>query len=283
LRGISLARQDLAHVLRLDSAALVLMAGLLGIAVLRHVVDAPAVFASLIWTNGACIMLWLIFYRRELRFELAGAFPHLLSSLAFGRWAFAVAALTSAPYYLTPWFVMVFRGPEETAIFAAASTVVGIANHSFLGLTKGLEARTANAYASEGFAGLSGVLASTMSMVMPALLTVVLGLVVCAHFLGLLILPAHAHEVAAVVPILALSLFAGSIRVVVGNGFWAMGRPETTLASALVRGVTSVVLGIAGAYWAGALGCAVAFLAGDVLSCAVITRQFQSEKRAQAA
>jgi hypothetical protein len=61
-----------------------------------------------------------------------------------------------------------------------------------------------------------------------------------------------------------------------------MGRPEATLASALVRGISSVALGIAGAYYAGAFGCAIAVLAGDVLSSAFIARQYGAFTRAQA-
>ena len=282
LRTLSIGRQDLSQVLFLDAAAVALLAVALGADAFRDAVDARSVFLILSLSNAAFILIWFIRYRNEIRPDITGVFGHLRASLAFGRWAFAVVGLSSAPFYLCPWLVMLFHGSEEVAVFAAASTIVGIANHAFLGVTKGIEARTADAYAARGMSGLGSVLGVTLRTAIPALAVIVLGLLIVAGSLAEFFLPDHASEVATVVRVLAMATLAGSVRVILGNGYWAMGRPEATLSSAIVRAVTSVALGVAGAYMAGALGCAIAVLAGDLLSSAVLARRFRNERRAHA-
>jgi O-antigen/teichoic acid export membrane protein len=276
-RTLSLARRDLSEILALDTLALLILSALLTRLALGGGLSVWNVFLALAFANAIFAAAWCIRYRKQMSVRLQEAWPHLTRSLAFGRWAFAGVGFGSMPYYVTPWLLALTRGTEETAVYAAASSVVGLANHLFIGLTRGIEARTADALHDGGLPALQASLRRTLWIVLPALSAIVLAILVAANPLTAFVLPGLAAETAAVARILSVALLAGSFRVMAGNGLWAMNLPRATLAADLVRGVVSVGLGIVGAFYAGAVGCALAVLLGDAISSVMVVARYRAE------
>jgi O-antigen/teichoic acid export membrane protein len=279
LRTLSLVRRDLLAILVLDSIGVVLLATLLAAMVARGtigVVDFSIVFSI---TNALFIVAWCCCYADRLRPSLSGAYRYLIRSARFGRWAFAGVTCGSMPYYLTPWILTLAQGSEMTGIYAAGSTIAGLVNHAMLGLLRGVEARTAEAFRHSP-AQLRRALVQTFRIVLPALLALVAAVFLLADFAGAIVLPGRAAEAGAVARLLSLALVVGSVRVILGNGLWAMGLPQATLGADLFRGVASIGLAIVGAYYAGALGCAAAVLVGDIGSTFLLVRRYRTESPA---
>jgi O-antigen/teichoic acid export membrane protein len=279
LRTLSLARRDLPEILALDTLALVILSLLLASLALQGAVSVWSVFLALAAANAIFAVAWGIGYAKEVSFHIAGMREYFTRSVVFGRWALAGVGFGSVPYYLTPWLLALLRGTEETAVFAAASTVVGLANHALIGLTRGIEARTAEAFHNGRTAALRESIRRTAWIVMPGLTAIVIVIWLTAGLLGALVLPSHAQEAAAVARILSVALLIGSIRVIAGNGLWAMSLPRATFPADFTRGVVCVVFGVAGAWYAGAIGCAVAVLLGDAISSVMVVARYRAELR----
>lgn len=276
LHTASVHRGEVRTVLLLNVLHLLVTSILLAWLVAYGSVDVSNVFCVLALANVVFASVWACGYRRSITPRLAGLRPYLARSLAFGRWAFLGVACGSMAYYATPWLLMFVRGLEEVSIYAAATTVVGILNHAFLGLTKGIEARTADAYHEGNAAGLQEATKQISRLALPALSALVVAVILAANFLGGLILPDQALKVAHVAQILSLALLVSSVRVILGTGFWAMGLPRQTVSADFVRGFASVGLGAIGAYYAGALGVAVAVFIGDSASSAIVFRKYRT-------
>jgi O-antigen/teichoic acid export membrane protein len=280
-RTLSLARRDLPEILALDTLALLILSGLLAWLAANGEVSVWNVFLALSFANAVFAAAWCISYSRQMSIRLQETWRYLNRSLTFGGWAFAGAGFGSMPYYVTPWLLALTRGTEETAAYAAASSVVGLANHIFLGLTRGIEARTADALHQGGLPALQESLRRTMWIVLPALSAIVLAILLTADLLAEFMLPGRAAETADVARVLSVALLVGSFRVVAGNGLWAMSLPRATFAADFVRGVVCVGLGIVGAGYAGAVGCAVAVLLGDAISSIMVVARYRAELRSR--
>ncbi len=280
LRALSLVRRDLFMILALDSIAVVLLMALLAAVLSRGTIGAGSFFVAQSITNALFIAVWCVCYAERLRPSLIGAYRYLLRSARFGGWAFAAVTFGSMPYYLTPWILTLAHGGEATGVFAAGSTIAGLVNHPMLGLLRGVEARTAEAF-RHGAAELRTALIKTFRIVLPALAAVVAAVFLLADFAGEIVLPGRGAEAGAVARLLSLALIVGSVRVIIGNGLWAMGLPRATLRADLFRGVASVGLAIVGARFAGALGCAAAMLVGDIGSTLLLVGRYRAEMSAR--
>src|SRR5262249_57581604 len=101
-------------------------------------------------------------------------------------------------YYVVPWLLALMYGPDEIATYAAANTVVGLAGNVFSGVTKGMEARMADAYQRGGTDDLRQSLKQTGRIAFSVLLSVVAAIFVTAPLLVALILPVGADAAAVV-------------------------------------------------------------------------------------
>jgi O-antigen/teichoic acid export membrane protein len=160
--------------------------------------------------------------------------------------------------------------------------VVGVVNHFFLGLIRGIEGLTADSFHDGGFAALAVTLRRIFWTVVPTLSVAVAMVIVMADFLGGLILPDHPQATASVARLLSLSLLISSARVILGNGLWAMNLPQATLPASLALGISTLGLGLLGAQYAGAVGVAVAVLLGDTISSVFLVSTYRSAWRGAA-
>jgi O-antigen/teichoic acid export membrane protein len=279
LRTLSLVRRDFVAILALDTmAAVVLMAWLANLAA-RGTVGATSVFVALSVTNALFIVAWCLKYADKLQVSLAGLASYLARSARFGGWAFAAVICGSMPYYLMPWILFAVHGTEATGAFAAGATIAGFVNHAMLGLLRGVEARTADAYRN-GAGSLREAMIRTGWIVLPPVALIIVGLFLAADAAGAFLLPGRGAEVGAVAQLLSLALAVGSVRVIIGNGLWAMNNPRAALPADMLRGFASVALGVVGAYQAGPIGCAVAILIGDIGSTVLVAIRYRAEEAA---
>lgn len=278
LRALSLVRRDLLAILALDALYLVVVAVALVLVIERPALSATTLLVLLSATNALFVVAWCWQYAASIEMSFTGAFPFLTRSARFGRWALAGVVCGATPYYLMPWILAVGSGSRAAGLYAAGSTVAGFVNHVLLGLLRGVEARTAEAF-RQGPAQLHGAVVKTCWIVLPPLVALVLLVFLLADVLGGLVLPDQGAEAGAVARLLGLALLVGSIRVIVGNALWAMSLPQATVRADIFRGAASVALGIAGAHLAGPIGCAAAVLVGDLGSTLLLVARYRAESR----
>jgi O-antigen/teichoic acid export membrane protein len=276
LRQLSLCRNDLASIFFLDAFVLLFQLGALLVLVDSNVVNARNVCVVLAGTSLCFVIVWLLRYRNEIRCEIKGLRTYMARCFDFGRWALAGIAFAIMPYYVIPWLLVILHGLAEAAVYAAASTVVGLVSHASAGLTKGLAARTADAYHRGGIEDLNQSVKQACRIVIPILAVIVAAIFVAAQPLSELILPSRADHVAVLVPILGLAAIAGSLNEIVGFGVWAMGRPQTTFVADFVQGVLGVGLGALIGAQVGTAGFAIALLLGNVAGSVVIVTRYQA-------
>ncbi|HVY18654.1 MAG TPA: ATP-grasp domain-containing protein [Bauldia sp.] len=275
LRTLSLSRQELLPALALDLVVFTATAVGLTWLARRGAMELASTCTALLVANIAYVFAWLGVYRRRIIPQRAGALRYLAQAIDFGKWAFLSAIFGSTPYYAAPWLLALLQGTKAAAVYASASTVVGVVNHSLLGLTKGNDGRTADAYHRGGIGALDATVNDLLKVIVPGLTVIVAIVFFAANSLGRLVLPSHAAEVASVARLLSLSLLVGSVRVIYGSGLWAMGLPRATVPAGLVRGTVCVVAGAYGVYAAGPIGMAAAVLAGDLVSTAIVARKYR--------
>jgi O-antigen/teichoic acid export membrane protein len=98
---------------------------------------------------------------------------------------------------------------------------------------------------------------------------------IAASPLAEIVLPTHRSDVTLVVRILSIAGVAAGVHVVIGNGLWALGRPQFTIWGDLVRGTVGVGLGILTGIYAGAAGCALGLLIGNTTGSAILLAKYR--------
>jgi O-antigen/teichoic acid export membrane protein len=264
LRYISLYRGDLTTIVLLDVMLLLTQTIGLFMVVEFGAVSALSATEVLAVTSAFFVAVWLLYYRAEIAPHRSGLGTHLFECLLFGRWALASDLLNAMPYYVFPWLLALLHGSGETAVYAAANTVVGVVSHASVGLTKSLPARAGRAFFNGGKIALHRSMVQTCRIALPMIAMIVMAIYAAAMPLSELIFPHQASRVASVVRLLSLAALAASLHRIVGRSLWATAHPQQTLLSDLTRGILAVGLGVALAWHSGAKGCAEALLVGNV-------------------
>jgi O-antigen/teichoic acid export membrane protein len=264
LRSLSLYRGDLLSIFFLDFTLLLGQTGSLLLVAAFDTVNAEKVFWVLAISNSVFALVWFVHYRKQVRFRLRGLAQYLVKCVALGRWALVSELLFAMPFYVFPWMLVLFRSASETAVFAAANTIVGIISHAFGGLTKSLPVRLSEAFARGGKTALDLALRRSFRVVLPATGIIVAVVFLSALPLAKVIFPDHAHYVAGVVRTLSLAALAVTVHMILSKGYWAMARPECAFIGDIVRGICALGLGALLGNYGGANGCAMALLVASI-------------------
>ncbi|MBW8885685.1 MAG: lipopolysaccharide biosynthesis protein, partial [Planctomycetia bacterium] len=187
----------------------------------------------------------------------------------FARWALASHLLACTTPYVMPWVVAFSHGEAQTGILGACSTLVGLSNTFLQGLCNFLSPRAAQAFSQGGLIELRSVLRKTA-----LLFGLTLGWLAALAFLvgeraAVLLYGDGFAGTGPLIGVLSLSVLANSAGVVAGNGLWAMERPRANFLADLcsLAVVIAATFVLVPAY--GALGAAIATLAGTTTDAAV--------------
>jgi O-antigen/teichoic acid export membrane protein len=171
--------------------------------------------------------------------------------------------------YVMPWAVALTHGEAQTGILGACTTLVGISNTFLMGLCNYLSPRAARAFADGGVPELRAVLWKTTGLFVATLGTMAVAALLLGEQVAVAVYGAEFHGSGPIVAVLAFSVLANSFGVTAGNGLWAMERPRASfLADVIALGVIVVASILLLPRW-GALGGAVAILAGTTVDAVV--------------
>lgn len=208
------------------------------------------------------IVLWWIVERHDWQIQFGRIAADWSSNWPLARWALASHLVGCTTPYILPWIVATADSKADAGLLGACGTLAGVANMFVMGLANYLSPSIARAFARGGRAALARVLilATTIFVV------VVGGICLVSMLLGeWFVVFVYGPQLAGGGPVLTVSLatvLAISIATIAGNGLWAIDRPQATFLPD-VCGLAASLIGAA--LWIGphgALGAALAALAG---------------------
>jgi O-antigen/teichoic acid export membrane protein len=263
VRQLANASLRLATMLAIDSAVAGLQLGgllLLGRWQLLTVTTAYAVAGA---ACAAACLGWLLAGKQPLRVVPAQLGADWRHNWSFGRWALACFLVGSPMAYLLPWALALAHGEGAAGLLAACTTLINVSGMYVTGVTNFLTPRAARAFAEGGPRELRRVLGQTAALFAATLGAFCLLVFVAGDLPATLVYGNSYAGAASVLALLALNTLVNSLGVTAGNGLWALGRPQANFAADVATLVVTLglVLGLVGPL--GALGAALATLAGS--------------------
>lgn len=258
VRSVIFAHLEMRVALLFDGTVSVIqVGGLLALTAIGQL-TVPATYLCMTVGCLAALLGWTAWRRLEFRFDPQAAWTDWLENWRFGRWTLASHLLGSCTPYVMPWVVASVDSRAAAGVLAAATTLVGPANLLVMGISNYLTPKAAAAYRESGTAGLRAVLWQTAIV-----LTLLIGtFCVAAWLLGEsaagLIYNGQFTGIGPVIGVLALGMLANALGMTVGNGLWAVERPEMNLAADIVAVVVVVAATAALIVPLGPLGAALA-------------------------
>lgn len=239
--------------------------GLFSVAAAYAVMGAAAAMACL---------EWFALQRGRWHVRLSQVGGDWRHNWSFARWALASYLVGSTSPFIIPWILTASAGAAAAGLFGAAGTLVGVANVFVMGLGNFVVAKASIAFAQGGRSGLCRVLRKAS-----LLFVVVVG---CFFLVSLvagesLMVFVYGHQYdggGLVLATCVLSLLAMSMGIVSGNGLWVLERPRATFAADLCALAATLVTALFLIGPLGALGAALATLAGSVTGGAMKSAKF---------
>jgi O-antigen/teichoic acid export membrane protein len=196
--------------------------------------------------------------------------PDWRKNWMFARWALRSFLVGSTTPQIMLWIVSLTVGAAATGVLGACTTVTGVANVLLLGVANVLTPQAAHAYASGGPTELRRILCLATAVLFVPLSAFCLFVLVAGDWLMVLVFGSLFEGSGQTLFTLALSALMVSMGTVAGNGLWAIDQPKLNfVADGCAMGVTLISAALL-VPKLGALGAALATLAGT--SAAAVVR-----------
>lgn len=189
-------------------------------------------------------------------------------SWAFGRWVFAGQVTGALFTYAPHWLLAGCLGAAATGEFAAAMTVVQLANPFIIGFANFLSPRSAHAFADGGASEVGHVVVRSAVLLAGLTSLFCLAVSVCGGRLLALVFDDRYIGQAHAMTVLSLSLVAGTLGMCAENGLRALRHPRTTFSANVVALAITLLAAAALIAPYGTLGAAYALLAGNLAAAA---------------
>ena len=126
------------------------------------------------------VLVWQVQVGPKIKFKRSSIHDDWTKNWSFGKWAVGGQIIGSLPTYLLPWILASAVGASNTGLYAAAMTLVGLANILNVGMANFLTPKATLVYAEKGRDGLKKTL-----LEMALLFALMLGtLIVMIAFFG---------------------------------------------------------------------------------------------------
>jgi O-antigen/teichoic acid export membrane protein len=158
---------------------------------------------------------------------------------------------------------------SAVGVLAACNTVVNIANLFLISMDRVLVPRAAQSFAHGGHSELRRVLSAAALVILPALGAFCVFAYLIGGQVALLVFGSQFDGHGDILTTLAITTFTNGVGTIAGTGLWAMDRPRINFAADLVTLLVTVAAGFALVVPFGAVGAALAMLAGTSVGCVV--------------
>ncbi len=230
-----------------------------------------AIYAMMGAACGIASVGWYLSAPPRVRLNRTRLMSDWRNNWAFGKWAVRTFLLGNTTPYIMVWLLALSVGAAATGVLGACTTLIGITNILLSGVANVLTPQAAHAYASGGAGDLRRVLGRTAVFLALALGSLVLLVTLTGDRLAVFVFGAQYQGTGPILIALAFAALLNSIGMVVGNGLWAIDQPRANFLADVC--CISVTLAVAAAlvFPLGALGAALASLAGAFVAAVVRT------------
>jgi len=236
----------------------------------------------------ACLVtlaLWFFQNRPEIKFSRERLRSDWNQNWSFGKWAVGGQLVGSLPTYILPWMLAATAGTQGTGFFAAAMTLVGIANIFKVGMANFLTPKAAQVYVDEGARGLYRVIIR-MSLVFVVFLgSFAVFLALAGGWIAIELFDSRYTGLQTAMGLLALAQLFEGLSIVASNGLFVMERIKANFwVDLILMFVTITVaillvfpLGVMGAVWTALIGSAASAVMRYVLLIIFLNRETRVE------
>ena len=267
-RRFMFAHLAMATAVTIDIIVAVLQIGTLLALVRFGWLSAAAAYGAMGWACAVACACWWFLDRQPMRVTRIRLLSDWFRNWSFGKWAL-MSQLTGLGFYMLPWILASVRGEAETGVLAACTTLVGLSHLFVMGLNNFVMPKASRAFAECGAHGLCRVLRKATFYAAVVLGTLCIVIFFVGHALVAFVYGAAYANTGPLVSVLALAALTDAIGLLANAGLWAMDRP----AASIIGDVTQLVVTLGVALWLvsplGALGIAVALVAGRTTAAAV--------------
>jgi O-antigen/teichoic acid export membrane protein len=271
IRRFTFANLHVKSAIALDAIVAIVQLG--GLAALAYFdsLTLLRIYAVMGAACGLACVIWFSIDRTHIHIVRERIVPDWCHNWSFGKWALRsfLVGNTTAPAML--WILDVAVGTAATGLLGACTTIVGLTNVIMSGVSNVLTPQAAQAFTSGGAAELKRVLAHTAAFFTVSLGAFALFVLATSDFLAVIVFGDSFQGSGPILFALALSALMNSLGMVAGNGLWAINQPRfnfiADVGSMAATLLTAAILIVP----LGALGAALATLAGTTVAAVVRT------------
>ncbi len=235
--------------------------------------------------GGACALAclgWLLIAPPKVRFTRPRFWTDWHHNWAFSKWALRSYMLGATTPYVMVWIVNAAIGPVAAGVLGACTTLVGITRVLQAGVTNILTTQSSHAFATGGYQELRRVLWRSALFLGLSLGGVCFLLLFAGDFLAVLVFGEFYGGTRPILVALGLSALFAALSVVAGNGLWAIEKAPSNFVADIWATAVTLALAAVLVMPLGALGAALATLAGSIVATVlrvfVLVRAFRSAR-----
>lgn len=224
VRQYCFTHQENVKALAIDSAITVLqIGGLVGLGYFG-VLSGTSAWAVIGLSCLLILSYWYFQNGPEIRFAKESISKDWKQNWSFGKWAVGGQLIGSFPTYILPWMLVAAAGTEGTGFFAAAMTLVGIANIFNTGMANFLTPKAAQVYVDEGAIGLRRVVIRITLIFLLVIGSFVALLAVLGGWIAVELYGSKYNGLQSAMTVLAIAKLCDSFAIVASNGLFVMER-----------------------------------------------------------
>jgi O-antigen/teichoic acid export membrane protein len=272
IRRFSFADLDFATALAIDvCVAVSQLGGLLALAYF----DALTLGAIFLVMGAACgfaSLGWYLTHQRQTSFESTRYLADWRHNWVFARWALRGYLVHNILPYVMVWVVGVAAGTAAAGLLGACTTLIGVTTLLLTGVDRFLTPRAAQAFVEGGEQSLRRVLRQSSALLLMVLVPFAVFVVATGPWLAEFAYGVGFEDSGPLLATLAFVSVATAVGMVSGIGLWAVDRPRANFLADLCSVSVTISMAILLVPMQGALGAALATLAGCTV--AAIVRVF---------
>ena len=209
----------------------------------------------------------------------------------FGKWAVAGQLVGSLPSYTLPWILAAAAGTQGTGFFAAAMTLVGVANIFKVGMANFLTPKAAQVYVDQGARGLCRVMIRMSIVFVVAVGGFAAFLAVAGGWIAVELYGSKYTGLQTAMGLLAVGQLCEGLAIVASKGLFVMERIKANFWVDLILMIIAITvaillifpMGVMGAVWTTLIGSACSAVMRLVLLVVFLNREIRAEEGFNAA
>lgn len=272
IRRFTFASANLKSAVVLDATVAVLQLSGLGLLGYFGLLSLFRIFLVMGGACGVACIVWYLIERPRLHFVRQRFLPDWRHNWGFSKWALQTYVLGNTTPQLMLWIVSLTIGATATGLFGACNNLIGMTYVILSGVDNVLTPQAAHAFATGGVSELRRTLLLAGAFVAVTMGTFIALFLITGDWLVVAAFGKQYQGTAAILIALAVSTLMNGLSIVSGSGLWAIDRPRSNfLADVCCMGATLIAAAVL-VHPFGALGAALATLAGT--STAAVVRIF---------